>query len=194
MPRRTALAIVISSLVLSIVLPINAQTRRRSSPATRKTSQPASQPRSAPQKSVLSIETGLVVQSGDVKPVARTEFFLLDDSLETILSNAGFNAQSGTTQIETLAATRYVGSKHGFKPESLTKADEAIAPHIVAKLTTDFSGKGKFPEVAPKTYYIMSIAEVAGAVIIWNMKVDLKAGESSATLDQNNAAKVFNPN
>jgi hypothetical protein len=194
MLRKTTLTLIITSLVLTVVLPLNAQTKRRRTQTSRKTSQPTSQPRNAPHKSVLSIETGLVVQSGDVKPVARTDFYLLDDSLETVLSNAGLEPQSGTSQIETLAATRYVSSLHGFKAESLTKADEAIAPHIVAKLTTDFSGKGKFPEVTPKTYYLVSIAEVAGAVIIWNMKLDLKTGDSSATLDQNNAAKVFNPN
>jgi hypothetical protein len=39
-------------------------------------------------KSVLSIETGLVYKSGDAKPVARNEFYLLEEDAEKILREA----------------------------------------------------------------------------------------------------------
>src|SRR5437868_2853289 len=46
---------------------------------------------SAPSKiqSTLTLEAGLVYKSGDVKPVPRNEFYLLDDDAEKILKDAG---------------------------------------------------------------------------------------------------------
>ena len=40
-------------------------------------------------QSTLSVEAGLVYKSGDVKPVPRNEFYLLDDDAEKILRDAG---------------------------------------------------------------------------------------------------------
>jgi hypothetical protein len=51
---------------------------------------PATKPPTGGRKNAtLSFEAGLVYQSGDVKPVARTTFYLLDDNLGKILKAAG---------------------------------------------------------------------------------------------------------
>ena len=46
----------------------------------------------------LSVEVGLVNNGGVANPVARTDFFLLDNNLETILSNAKIPLYSLMTQ------------------------------------------------------------------------------------------------
>lgn len=143
---------------------------------------------------IVLIETGLVFKSGDVKPLARTEFHLLDDSLANILRNAGLKPvkdygsedESDRSYVSSFAfATKYGAVSRGddFYPRAL----EALKPHTVQSITTDFSGKAKFPAVPAGTYYILGIGSTPKGFVIWNLKVDIKAGETSVVLDQNNA-------
>jgi hypothetical protein len=63
----------------------------------------------------------------------------------------------------------------------------AIKPHIVQSITTDLTGKGTFERVAAGTYYLMGVMKTPRGHATWNLKVDLKPGNNSVTLDQNNA-------
>jgi hypothetical protein len=155
--------------------------------------QGATQPKVKP-NSVLSIETGLVFKSGDVKPLARTEFHILDESLANILRNAGLKppksyGETGEADRDYVSAFAFA-SKYNSNPtyqEFYPRAIEALKPHIVQSVTTDFSGKAKFAPVAAGTYYIMGLGSTPRGFVIWNLKIDLKAGENPVVLDQNNA-------
>lgn len=175
-------------LGVSLTTHVQAQTKKGS----RAGKQSAKTSTVADKSSIVSIETGVVLESGDVKPVARTQFYLLDDSLENILSDAGLERlQSSSSLVQTLAASYYGSRKRGMSDPSITKADEAIKPHIKATVTTDFNGKGQFPSLKPGTYYLMGVGKFAQSIVIWDLKADLKAGQNAITLDQENAATVF---
>jgi hypothetical protein len=66
-------------------------------------------------------------------------------------------------------------------------AETALKPHIVQTVTTGFDGKATFEAVAAGTYYLMGMSSTPKGYVIWNLKVELKAGKNSVTLDQNNA-------
>jgi len=139
--------------------------------------------------STLFIEAGLVYKSGDVKPVARTTFHLLDTSLANILESAGLEAQD--TLRDGVDERDYV-STYGLRTlypdeEFYPKATEAISSHIVQSATTDFSGKAKFAPVPAGIYYVMAVHATARGFAAWNLKIELKDGENVLTLDQNNA-------
>lgn len=51
----------------------------------------------------------------------------------------------------------------------------------------DANGKAQLPPIAPGTYYLFGSAMQNGRSIIWNLKVVLKAGANTVTLDQGNA-------
>jgi hypothetical protein len=140
--------------------------------------------------SVLSFETGLVFKSGDVKPLARSTFYLLDDNLENILRNAGFQPESDLSLLNSLGMAYYGRELEKYRT-TYDKAMEAMKPHIVATVTTDFNGKAQFSAVPEGTYYLMGIGQLYKQVVLWNLKVDLNSGQNSVTLDQNNAAVVF---
>lgn len=144
--------------------------------------------------SIVLLETGLVFKSGDVKPLARTEFHLLDDSLPNILRNAGIKppnnlestGDANSDYITAFAfATKY--SSNSSYREFYPSALQAIKPHIVQSVTTDFGGKAKFSPVKSGTYYLIGFSATPRGVVGWNLKVDLKAGDNSVVLDQNNA-------
>lgn len=190
MKSTSLIVIAVVLLLLSPSSVANAQkkARQRSSAA-----RPASSnPTGSRQTGVLSIETGVVVKSGEVRPIARTQFRLLDDSLENILRDAGITRIEGASSlIQNLAVAHYVTTDAGIPDKELAKAEEAIKPHVVAVVTTDFSGKAQFPPLPAKSYYLTGMCSISKQVIIWNLNVDLKPGRSSVILDQNNAATVF---
>lgn len=142
----------------------------------------------------LSFETGLVMKSGDVKPVARATFYLLDKDLENILTSSGFRSEGGSSILSTFAlkyVSRQLEQLRGASVTTFDKTMESVKPHIIASTTTDFGGKGQFSSVKPGTYYLMHVGEIGRNVVLWNLKVELKAGQNSLTLDQNNAATAF---
>ena len=159
----------------------------------------------------VSVEAGLVYRSGDVKPVARTDFYLLDDSLVEIFRNAGLRVplnidESGPhfqEHIYPRAIVMSFGKIHSqidqFTADSAqarkmaafhSQAIAAIAPHIIQKGTTGFSGRMKFASVKPGTYYLMGVYKTARGAAIWNLKTDVKDIETTVVLDQNNAASA----
>ena len=147
------------------------------------------------QSGVLSLEVGLVFKSGDVKPVARTTFYLLVDDLAKILKEAGIKTANhdGTPKespdedlVEVFAlATKYksLPAYQSFYPAALA----ALKPHVVQSVTTDFSGKAIFESLPTGTYYLMGVTQTPKGYAIWNLRVDIKSGQSSIVLDQNNA-------
>ena len=160
-----------------------------------------SEPSTRPQgkaNSILSFETGLVFKSGDVKPVARATFYLLDDDLAKILRTAGLVAPrnysgSGNTDedlVDAYASSikyRIMGAYKEFGPA----AENAVRPHIIQTITTGFDGKATFETVAAGTYYLMGMSETPKGYVIWNLKVELKPGKNFVTLDQNNAVTAI---
>ncbi|BCG47158.1 hypothetical protein GEOBRER4_n1981 [Citrifermentans bremense] len=155
---------------------------------------------------VISVEAGLVYKSGDVKPVARTEFYLLDESLieifkkENIISTLSVDDPNDPTSILFEFSAVHNGydelqdENRGVKEMKYNyrKAIQAIAPHIVYKGTTSFSGTLKFENIKPGAYYLMGVCKTAGkgTGALWNYKVDTQNSETIIILDQNNAAFV----
>jgi hypothetical protein len=158
----------------------------------------------AKQETVLSVEAALVFKSGDIKPVARTEFFLLDKNFETILQEAGFissisasdlpqklkdslNTMNGINPLGTFSAV--IKLSNGIVPYQIALAKVAVATksHTVYTTTTDFQGKAQFKEIKAGEYYLFGYNKVGESVAVWNLKTEVKSGQNSITLDQNNA-------
>ncbi len=166
---------------------------------TSKTSRPKTQVKGKPStkaQGVLSFETGLVFRSGDVKPIARTTFYLLDNNLSKILIDAGLQTpkghESGTNDINKDLINSFAGSiVFNLLPEYKDfhlAAMTALKPHTIQTVTTGFDGKATFQPTATGTYYLMGVSETPNGYVIWNLKVEIKPGKNSVILDQNNAA------
>jgi len=165
-----------------------------------------------PIEKTISVEAGLVFRSGDVKPVARTVFYILDDSVISIFSNAGLKPFSSRneentpgyneqiypqlvisafamihTRIEDLTADN--AQVQGFR-DFHSHAIMAIQPHIVQSGTTDFSGRVKFGSLKPGVYYLMGVYKTPNGEAVWNVRVDARDNETLVVLDQNNASHV----
>lgn len=156
----------------------------------------------------LSLEVGVVFASGDVKPVARTPFYLLNESLSKIFQEAGIRApaSAGSEAADSMVAVGYFGSVHsmidkletiraqGSPPPVIQDALDfhargmaAIQSHIVQQGMTDFGGRLKFEPVEPGPYYVIGVYKTPKGAVTWNLKVAIDAGDKTVLLDQNNA-------
>jgi hypothetical protein len=60
----------------------------------------------------------------------------------------------------------------------------------ISAARADITGKAVLPGVPPGTYYLMFALRYNNQPIFWDLKLELKAGANSVTLDQHNAAPV----
>lgn len=148
---------------------------------------PGPEPAVAPQMGTLSIEAGIIYKMGGNQPVSRTEFMLLDQSLETILTEAGIPPRT-TGVLSSYAFAMLYPSQF---PGVAEKAQAAIKQHAVQTVSTDFSGKAQFTDIKPGSYYVAGLSSTRKGFAIWNLPVEVKAGQNSVFLDQNNAASAF---
>jgi hypothetical protein len=150
-----------------------------------------------PEPASLSIEAGLVYTNGDVKPVARTTLYLLDEDLMTVLKPFEWIPGKPLTpgllnsQLDlyfSVFNSPSVDEVHRSKAKAkFHQIKEAISAHTVATVTTDFSGKAKFESLTPGTGFVYGEFQVGRERVAWNEKVELKAGtETRLVLDNNN--------
>jgi hypothetical protein len=141
----------------------------------------------AQQSTTLSIEAGIIYKMGGNQPVARTEFMLLDQSLETVLREGGVS-EGRTGVLSTYAfAVKYPEQFPGVA----ARAAQAIKSHLFSSVSTDFAGKAQFADLKPGSYYLAGLTSTRKGFAIWNLPVEVKTGQNSVFLDQNNAATAF---
>ena len=130
---------------------------------------------------VLSVAAGLAAQAGGASPLAGQGVLLLKDSLETALAKGGFQPPAGLSPIQ-----GWISACQNRAPDC-QKAAIAIGADAAAARKADANGKVEFPGVPAGTYFVVSAAPLSNQVVRWNLKVDLKPGANSVTLDQRNA-------
>lgn len=151
-----------------------------------------------PKRATLSIETGIIYRTGEVVPVARTTFYLLDDDVLTIAKNGGVQPRPDTARIfkniddALLSDIGYslAGQHQYLYADFAASFLRVLEPHIITKFTTDFSGKATVPDLEMKQYYLFGAGATRRSNALWNLKIDL-AKETHFVLDQNNAATAY---
>jgi hypothetical protein len=135
------------------------------------------------QKGNLSIEAGIIFDSGQVNPVARAGFFLLNADAEEVIQRSS-NGQTALKDL-TLDIT-FPGLKSG----GVSRAMTAIEPHIVSSTITNFQGKATFQPVKTGNYYLFGFTKAGKSAVVWNLQISIKNGTNSIILDNNNAALI----
>lgn len=150
------------------------------------------------ENSTLKFETGIVLKSGDVKPVSRNTFYLLDKSFASIVIDEG-HASLLTTENQPTKESVYgifllvFGSSisaggYGRYQNIVDSVMSAIKPHVIKAVTTDFGGKATLNELPSGKYWLMGFSTINKDCIIWDIETNLSSGDNSLILDQNNAA------
>jgi hypothetical protein len=139
---------------------------------------------------VLSVVSGIAPPAGTANPIAGRAFVLLRDSFDNVLAKGGFATPAG--------ASPYIAMLKSCANRSpdCQKASDAINGAGAAGTRLDATGKATFTAVVPGTYYLMGSGVLMAPnpadrkILFWDLKVDLRAGTNSVTLDQGNATPV----
>jgi hypothetical protein len=143
-------------------------------------------PKPAAPRYTLSFDTGVVLKSGDVKFVAREDFYLLKRDLTDILRDA--NWDKGGVDEFGINYKLEKTSPSRCKTDPPARAVQSISKSAVASTTTDFNGKGRLTAPAG-TYYLFGVGMVGDNIVTWNAKINL-SGDQSIVLDNRNSAAI----
>jgi hypothetical protein len=138
----------------------------------------------APGNAVLSVASGFAAQPGVANPLVGRTLVLLKDTFDSVLAKGGFPVPAGMVPFKAM------GIACMNRTPDCQKAVEAINAGTVAGTRIDAGGKATLPGVVPGTYYLMGSTFANGQMLLWNVKVELRGGTNTITLDQRNATPV----
>ena len=131
---------------------------------------------------VLTIVSGLQpAQPNGANPLGGYPYVLLRDNFGNALAKGGIQVPTGTPPAKFYAISCQNRSPDCPKIAQVWKSD------AVSAARGDATGKATLPGVAPGTYFLMITIRYNNQPCIWDLKVDLKPGVNSITLDQQNA-------
>lgn len=135
----------------------------------------------------LSIEAGVVFRSGDVKPVARTEFILSNKSFASFLREYQISKGQDSTASDQVYLMMFAMDLGALNDGGLTEKGrtqfaekvEGLKKCVLASAVSDFSGKATFSPLAPGTYYLIGWTKMGRVSVVWDVKAELKPGPNT---------------
>lgn len=127
----------------------------------------------------VELEARVADSRGNVRAVRAEKFYLLDEDLETILSDADLDRIQNQTLTNSFGlSVLYPDRYRDFN----TKALKAINDHIKYKTQTDATGKASINGVKPDSYYLFGIHQVGKGFAIWSSPVTITGGVNNLNI------------
>lgn len=138
---------------------------------------------------VLSVINGFANQPGTVNPLVGKTMALFRESFEGFLRRTGmFSGPPGSNSKVNPLFAWSLACRSGM-PVCQQALYEMRSAHVVdAKM--DASGRVVLTAVAPGTYYLLANTSHNRQHLLWDLRVDLKAGPNAVTLNQLNTTPV----
>lgn len=138
-------------------------------------------------------------QDETVLPIAETEFYLLDESLVTILKKSGFKPEfvdrkrhkSKLTDKDYLTAAAAFSSEDDQSALIALLINAGISKHKLFTLKTNRSGQANIKELGRGRYYVFGIGKMRDETFVRHFAVDIKSCANRIKIDQYNAEIVF---
>ena len=128
----------------------------------------------------LAVTSGFLSQPGAANPLAGKTVIVLKDSFAGILARSGWSAPA-------LLSWARVCETNGAECQ---RGIQEIGPYYVSRAQLDNSGSCNFPNARAGTYYLLLTANYNGTHFVWDVRLDMKPGANSITLDQRNGTPV----
>jgi hypothetical protein len=160
-------------------LPPSTTTTTTLPPAT--TTVPSTETALPPDKGTISLEAKVLGRnSAAPQPVRGTRFYLLKKDVESILSEADIEDETGQSSLVTaLGMSLVYPDRFG---DFNRKAMSAIGKNTAYNVTTDASGKANLKDVKPDSYYLFAVTKSGNGFVVWNSPVTIQAGQNSLVL------------
>jgi hypothetical protein len=132
----------------------------------------------------LSVTSGYPARAN---PLAGKWIFLMKDRFDNVLRANGAPLPPGTTSRQAWQAM----TQHCRPPVDCSKLYGGIATFFAAKMMMPANGAAEFsPKVRAGTYFVMGATTINNSSAVWDVKVVLKPGANSLTLDNRNEEPV----
>jgi hypothetical protein len=132
-----------------------------------------------PDKGTVNLEAKVATRTGGTQPVRAERFYLLSKDLESILSDADIDDETGQGLSNAFGLSVVYPDRYG---DINKKALAAIGKYTVYKTQTDASGKAQMKDVKPDNYYLFGITKTRTGFAIWSSPVTIQAGDNSLVL------------
>lgn len=119
----------------------------------------------------IQIKVAIIYSLGGAQAVARENFYLLNKDAVQLWKDAGLVKDEKNLWFS-FSLDRLDAMDN--KP---SKFEEAIKPHIVKSITTDFEGNATFENVPEGNYYIYGVTQTRGGYAAWSYKVSTNANQ-----------------
>jgi hypothetical protein len=136
---------------------------------------------------ILTVTNGFPPGAGN--PLVGRTLVLFKESFDGFLRRTGMFAgpPGSPSKVPPLYAWSYAcRSSNPMCQQALYEMHSASAGEV----KVDASGRVSLPGVPPGTYYLFATTAYNGQHLLWNLRVDLRAGTNTVTLDQNNTTPV----
>ena len=113
------------------------------------------------------------------QPVRGTRFYLLKKDVESVLSDADIENETGQSLLTALGMATVYPDRYG---DIRSKAMSAISRNAAYNITTDSSGKASLKDVKPDNYYLFAVTKTGNGFVLWNSPITIQAGQNSLVL------------
>jgi len=195
--------------ILAFNLSVFAQAKKTKSkpktkpPVVKQTPAPTPAP---PKTSTVQVEAAVIFQNGDVVPVARTNFYIIDTDLNTVLNTPAMKQiaiddakkRNERTKLEGLleyqikliniqSLSILLARMQDNTYENYTKqAIEAVNKTIKYQMVSDFQGKAELKDIPAGKYFLFAMFKVRGKFIAWQVPIEANGETVKIILDSNN--------
>lgn len=132
-----------------------------------------------PEIGTVMIDAKIATQKGTRQADRNTKFYLLDQDLETILSEKGVGPIDGQTIASSIGLSVAEPTKYGDFYNNMMRA---LKDHIKYAGITDAEGKARLGSVKPESYYLFAVTRTGNGYALWNSPVSVHAGENQLNL------------
>lgn len=130
-------------------------------------------------KGLVIVDAKITSKNGAIQSVKNEKFYLLDEDLETILSDADLEPIEGQSLSNSFGMAVLYPEQYGeFNRDALA----AIKKHIKYNAMTDASGKASMKDVKPDNYYLFGITKTRNGFAVWSSPVSIIGGENKLNL------------
>jgi hypothetical protein len=132
-----------------------------------------------PDRGVVMIDAKMTAGNGSPEAVKNEKFYLLDEDVESILSEAGLTELEGQSLTNSLGLSMIYPDRYAdFHRAALN----AINRHIKYSVQTDSSGRAQIRDVKPENYYLFGITRTGRSFAVWNSPVVVTTGQNALNL------------
>lgn len=167
----------------SVTLPPSQTTTTTTVPGTTSAA-PVAPP---PDKGMVVINARVAPSRGAPQSARNAKFYLLDEDIETILSQARIEPIEGNTLTASLGLAIVYPDRYG---DFQRRAMRAIGAHSKYSGTTDGGGNANLSGIAPKEYYLFGITKVGRGFALWNAPVSIIAGQNNLNLSPQSVTEI----